>query len=168
AGARLGHGSARYGAPRGLRARFHALHARSAPLARDARAREAAGGGKGRRMARARRPGRRGAALARPPVALAARAPLIATALGRRRTRGAYASRAASCVPSTQNQGEPMKTSIRALIGAAIAVAAPSALAQQAEPTYKGDPSVYKLIYEDANFRVIEAVRPKGVHDKVH
>ena len=61
-----------------------------------------------------------------------------------------------------------MKTSIRALIGAAIAVAAPSALAQQAEPTYKGDPSVYKLIYEDANFRVIEAVRPKGVHDKVH
>ena len=61
-----------------------------------------------------------------------------------------------------------MKTSNRALIGAAIAIAATCATAQQAEPTYKGDPSVYKLLYEDANFRVIEAVRPKGVHDKVH
>ena len=42
------------------------------------------------------------------------------------------------------------------------------AVAQTAEPTYKGDPSVYKIIFEDANFRVIEGDRKKGVHDKVH
>jgi len=47
--------------------------------------------------------------------------------------------------------------------------AAPTAaVAQTAEPTYKGDPSVYKVIFEDANFRVIEAIRKKGVHDKPH
>jgi hypothetical protein len=40
--------------------------------------------------------------------------------------------------------------------------------AQTAEPSYKGDPDVYKVIFEDANFRVIEATRKKGVHDKVH
>jgi hypothetical protein len=40
--------------------------------------------------------------------------------------------------------------------------------AQTAEPTYKGDPSVYKVIFEDANFRVVEATRKKGVHDKAH
>jgi hypothetical protein len=41
-------------------------------------------------------------------------------------------------------------------------------MAQSAEPSYKADPSVYKVIFEDANFRVIEAVRKKGVHDKPH
>jgi hypothetical protein len=61
-----------------------------------------------------------------------------------------------------------MKRRTLLLIAAAVALGATCASAQQAEPTYKGDPSVYKLIYEDANFRVIEAVRPKGVHDKVH
>ena len=40
--------------------------------------------------------------------------------------------------------------------------------AQTAQPIYKGDPDVYKLIYEDANFRVIEVLRKKGVHDKPH
>jgi hypothetical protein len=43
-----------------------------------------------------------------------------------------------------------------------------AAQAQTVEPTFKGDPSVYKVIFEDANFRVIEAVRKKGVHDKAH
>jgi hypothetical protein len=43
-----------------------------------------------------------------------------------------------------------------------------AAVAQTAEPTYKGDPDVYKLIFEDANFRVIEVLRKKGVHDKAH
>jgi hypothetical protein len=43
-----------------------------------------------------------------------------------------------------------------------------NATAQTAEPSYKGDPDVYKVIFEDANFRVIEANRKKGVHDKVH
>jgi hypothetical protein len=42
------------------------------------------------------------------------------------------------------------------------------ALAQNAPPTYQGDPSVYKVIFEDQNFRVIEALRKKGVHDKSH
>ncbi|PAY04747.1 hypothetical protein CK489_33105 [Bradyrhizobium sp. UFLA03-84] len=42
------------------------------------------------------------------------------------------------------------------------------AIAQNAPPTFQGDPDVYKLIFEDQNFRVIETVRKKGVHDKVH
>lgn len=43
-----------------------------------------------------------------------------------------------------------------------------AALAEPAEPTYKGDPDVYKIIYEDANLRIIEAVRKAGVTDKLH
>jgi hypothetical protein len=43
-----------------------------------------------------------------------------------------------------------------------------AAFAQGAEPTYKGDPDVYKIIYEDANLRIIEAVRKAGVTDKLH
>jgi hypothetical protein len=54
------------------------------------------------------------------------------------------------------------------LSAALIVGTASSAVAQTAEPTYKGDPSVYKVIFEDANFRVIEGIRQKGVHDKVH
>jgi hypothetical protein len=42
------------------------------------------------------------------------------------------------------------------------------AFAQAAEPTFKGDPDVYKVIYEDANIRLIEAIRKAGVTDKVH
>jgi len=64
-----------------------------------------------------------------------------------------------------------MKTMKHAALAAATILALASAGAsaqQQAEPTYKGDPAVYKLIFEDANFRVIEVNRPKGVHDKVH
>src|SRR5215471_14638640 len=47
-------------------------------------------------------------------------------------------------------------------------VAATIAFAQTAPPTYEGDPSVYKVIFEDQNFRVIATTRKKGVHDKVH
>jgi len=43
-----------------------------------------------------------------------------------------------------------------------------AAVAQNAPPTFQGDPDVYKVIFEDQNFRVIEAVRKKGVHDKAH
>jgi hypothetical protein len=43
-----------------------------------------------------------------------------------------------------------------------------SAVAQSAPPSYQGDPDVYKVIFEDQNFRVIAATRKKGVHDKVH
>ena len=49
-----------------------------------------------------------------------------------------------------------------------IGMSSSSAVSQTAEPTYKADPSVYKLIFEDANFRVIEATHIKGVHDKAH
>jgi hypothetical protein len=58
---------------------------------------------------------------------------------------------------------------ISTIFGAAIvAGVVTNAAAQTAEPSYKGDPDVYKVIFEDANFRVIEANRKKGVHDKVH
>ncbi|AMN44142.1 hypothetical protein [Rhodoplanes sp. Z2-YC6860] len=59
---------------------------------------------------------------------------------------------------------------ISMIFGAAVVMvgALTNATAQTAEPSYKGDPDVYKVIFEDANFRVIEANRKKGVHDKVH
>jgi hypothetical protein len=43
-----------------------------------------------------------------------------------------------------------------------------AAFAQNAPPTYQGDPDVYRVIFEDQNFRVIASTRKKGVHDKVH
>ena len=43
-----------------------------------------------------------------------------------------------------------------------------AAIAQNAPPTYQGDSDVYKVIFEDQNFRVIEVLRKKGVHDKAH
>ena len=64
-----------------------------------------------------------------------------------------------------------MKASqIKMLFGAAIIVGAAStwSFARAAEPSYKGDPAVYKIIFEDANFRVIESNRPPGVTDKPH
>jgi oxalate decarboxylase/phosphoglucose isomerase-like protein (cupin superfamily) len=47
-------------------------------------------------------------------------------------------------------------------------IAATAALAQNAPPTYQADPDVYKLIFEDQNFRVIAATWKKGAHDKAH
>ena len=64
-----------------------------------------------------------------------------------------------------------MRTSqFKTTVGAAmiLGIASTGALAQTAEPSYKGDPSVYKVIFEDANFRVIEANRAAGVKDKAH
>jgi hypothetical protein len=43
-----------------------------------------------------------------------------------------------------------------------------AALAQTAPPTYQGDPDVYKVIFENDQFRVIAATRKKGVHDRPH
>src|SRR6516162_8322805 len=43
-----------------------------------------------------------------------------------------------------------------------------AAVAQNAPPSFQGDPDVYKVIFEDQNFRVIDSVREPGVHDKVH
>jgi hypothetical protein len=51
---------------------------------------------------------------------------------------------------------------------ALLSVASSTAMAQDAPPTYKADPSVYKVIFEDQNFRVIDAVRKKGQRDKSH
>lgn len=58
----------------------------------------------------------------------------------------------------------------KAVFGAAMlmAVASTHAPAQTSEPSYKADPDVYKVIFEDANFRVIEVNRKKGVKDKPH
>ena len=63
-----------------------------------------------------------------------------------------------------------MKTPASIALGtfALVCMVASAALAQTAPPTYQGDPSVYKVIFEDQNFRVIEAIRKKGVHDKPH
>ena len=67
-----------------------------------------------------------------------------------------------------------MKATIRnTMLGAVMmigmaSVGATAQTAQTAEPTFKGDPSVYKVIFEDANFRVIEGTRAAGVHDKPH
>ena len=40
--------------------------------------------------------------------------------------------------------------------------------AQTAPPTYDGDPSVYKIIYEDQNLRLVEAHWKAGQTDKPH
>ena len=42
------------------------------------------------------------------------------------------------------------------------------AVAQTAPPAYEGDPSVYKIIFEDQNFRVIAATWQAGQSDKPH
>jgi hypothetical protein len=55
-----------------------------------------------------------------------------------------------------------------ALLCGVLSLAATAAFAQSAEPSYKADPDVYKVIFEDANFRVIAVDRKKGVHDKLH
>jgi hypothetical protein len=56
------------------------------------------------------------------------------------------------------------------VLGAAAVIASSStgALAQNAPPTYQADPSVYKLIFEDQNFRVILGTWAPGVTDKPH
>jgi hypothetical protein len=51
---------------------------------------------------------------------------------------------------------------------ALLSVTSFAALAQTAPPTFQADPEVYKVIFEDQNFRVIAATWPKGLHDKAH
>jgi hypothetical protein len=43
-----------------------------------------------------------------------------------------------------------------------------SAVGQTVEPSYKAAPDAYKVIFEDSNFRVIEANHKKGAQDKMH
>jgi hypothetical protein len=49
-----------------------------------------------------------------------------------------------------------------------LCAAVSAAMAQSAPPTWQADPSVYKVIFEDQNFRVIAGTWKKGVHDKPH
>ena len=51
---------------------------------------------------------------------------------------------------------------------AAVIVTATVAFAQSSPPTYQADPSVYKVIFEDENSRVIAATWKKGARDKDH
>lgn len=54
------------------------------------------------------------------------------------------------------------------LFSAGMVYALPSPAVAQATspPSYQADPDVYKVIFEDQNFRVIKSTRKKGVHDK--
>jgi hypothetical protein len=54
------------------------------------------------------------------------------------------------------------------ILGIATVAMTGIARAENSAPTYQGDPDVYKLIFEDQNFRVISASWKKGVIDKPH
>ena len=57
----------------------------------------------------------------------------------------------------------------RTMLGLSVsAVWLASAAAQDAPPTYQADPTTYKVIFEDQNFRVIAATWKKGATDKPH
>lgn len=61
----------------------------------------------------------------------------------------------------------PRRTTIALTLAATVTASA--ALAQNAPPSYQADPDVYKVIFEDANFRVISATWKKGSGpDKSH
>jgi hypothetical protein len=54
-------------------------------------------------------------------------------------------------------------------LGIASAVIAAGVVhAQESPPTYKADPQVYKLIFEDTSFRIISATWQPGQTDKPH
>ncbi len=55
-----------------------------------------------------------------------------------------------------------------ALAVACLIASSTSLFAQNSPPTYQADPSVYKVIFENENFRVILATWPPGVADKPH
>jgi hypothetical protein len=54
------------------------------------------------------------------------------------------------------------------VVSALAGLSVSAALAQNPGPSYEADPQVYKVIYEDNNFRVILADRPAGARDKDH
>ena len=57
----------------------------------------------------------------------------------------------------------------RAMLGLSASVVwLASAAAQDAPPSYQADPTTYKVIFEDQNFRVIAATWKKGATDKPH
>jgi hypothetical protein len=47
-------------------------------------------------------------------------------------------------------------------------MSASAAMAQTSPPTYEADPSTFKVIFEDQNFRVISATWKAGATDKAH
>jgi hypothetical protein len=51
---------------------------------------------------------------------------------------------------------------------AAALVGAGAAFAQDSPPTYKADPDVFKLVFEDTSFRIISATWQPGQTDKPH
>lgn len=53
-------------------------------------------------------------------------------------------------------------------VASAISVAPAAAFAQSAPPTYKADPGVYQVIFENDSFRVISATWQPGQGDKSH
>ena len=64
-----------------------------------------------------------------------------------------------------------MRCRIAIALGAAIifsVVPQATLLAQSAPPTYQGDPSVYKIIFENDSFRVIAATWKAGQADQPH
>lgn len=57
----------------------------------------------------------------------------------------------------------------RAMFGlAAATIWVASAPAQDASPSYQADPTVYKVIFEDQNFRMIAATWKNNATDKPH
>jgi hypothetical protein len=58
------------------------------------------------------------------------------------------------------------KLALLAFVAGTISVS--PALAQNSEPSYRADTDVYKVIFEDANFRVIVGTRKAGQKDKPH
>jgi len=66
---------------------------------------------------------------------------------------------------------QTMRCRIAIALGAAVILSVvPQAtlLAQSAPPTYQGDPSVYKIIFENDSFRVIAATWKAGQTDQPH
>ncbi len=64
----------------------------------------------------------------------------------------------------------PMRyqTALAIAASAALSTVSSVAMAQDAEPSYKADPSVYKVVFENQYFRVIEANKEKGQRDRAH
>ena len=61
-----------------------------------------------------------------------------------------------------------LRAMLALIIGVLLYVVSFTAVAQNAPPSYLADPDVYKVIFEDQNFRVILSTRKKGVRDKDH
>ena len=73
--------------------------------------------------------------------------------------------------PASSRVNSMRETSMkrRLILGIALlGMSASISLAQSGQPTYLADPSVYKIIFEDQNFRVISATWPPDGTDKPH